>query len=265
MVLNLKKGLILILGIAVLAGTGFSQVEFSVFGLYNLNISYPKDGQFNSIVENVVGSWYSEWLAFFATVLDQEDGLGFGARVAYDLTPSTGIEASIEYIKAETIFTDNIVDNLQNKMESIGYDDWIQTANKSGGNIIRYYANLVLNFPNASKITPYATFGLGITQFKIQQNGPQIETGYGPIEERIHLYYEDVSALTFNGGLGVKVLFTPNIGLRADARIFVCDPDFNQFFSFEALGTTVFDNEMSYIQGGTHIDTNLNIGFVVRF
>ncbi|MCD6516110.1 MAG: outer membrane beta-barrel protein [Candidatus Aminicenantes bacterium] len=265
MELNLKKALVVILGIVILAGPGFSQVEFTVFGLYNLNISYPKEGDFNSSVESVVENWYSEWLAFFSTVLEQEDGLGFGARVAYDMTPSTGFEASIEYITAETAFIGNIVDNLQDKMESIGYGDWIQTANKSGGNIIRYYGNIVFNFPNAGKITPYATFGLGITQFKIQQNGPQIETEYGSIEEKIHLYYNDVFALTFNGGLGVKALFTPNIGLKLDARIFVCDPDFEQMFSLETMGTTVFDDKMSYIQGGTHIDANLNIGFIVRF
>ncbi len=262
---NLKKALILILGMAVLTGTGFSQVELTAFGLYNLNISYPNDGQFNSRVEDIVESWYSEWLAFFANVLEQEDGLGFGARIAYDVTPSTGFEACVEYITAETAFIGNIVDNLQDKMESIGYSGWIQTANKSGGNIMRYYGNIVFNFPNASRMTPYATAGLGITQFKIRQNGPQIETGYGSQEEKIYLYYNDVSALTFNGGLGVKALFTPNIGLRADARIFVCDPDFDQMISFETMGITVFEDEGSYIQGGTHIDTNLNIGIFVRF
>jgi opacity protein-like surface antigen len=263
--MNFKKGLILILGIVILAGTGFSQVEFTVFGLYNLNISYPKEGEINNKVDDVVESWYSEALAFFSTALEENDGLGFGVRVAYDLTPSTGFEASIEYIKAETAFIDNIVDNLQDKMESIGYGDWIQTAIKSGGSIIRYYGNIVFNFPNASKITPYATFGLGITQFKIQKNGPQIETGYGSDDEKMKLYYNNVSAFTFNGGLGVKALFTPNIGLKLDARIFVCQPDFNQMFSYETMGSTVFEDEMSYIQSGTHIDTNLNIGFIVRF
>jgi opacity protein-like surface antigen len=263
--LNLKKALILILGMAIFAGTSFSQVEFTAFGLYNLNISYPNEGQFNSRVENVVETWHPEWLAFFANVLEQGDGLGFGARIAYEVTPSTGFEASIEYISAETAFTGGIVDSLLDKMESIGYSGWIQTANKSGGNIIRYYGNIVFNFPNASRMTPYVTAGLGITQFKIQKNGPQIITGYGAIDEKISIYYEDVSALTFNGGLGVKALFTPNIGLKADARIFVSDPNFDQMISFEAVGITVFMDEGSYIQGGTHIDVNLNIGFFIRF
>ncbi|MBD3414498.1 MAG: outer membrane beta-barrel protein [Candidatus Aminicenantes bacterium] len=263
---KVKKGMVLLLGVAFFTTFGFTQIELTAFGLYNLNLSYPGNGEFNSILESEISSWYPEWQAFFSTVLEQKNGIGFGGRIAYNLTPSTGFEASIEYIMAETAFTEGLVDNLQDRMESIGYGDWIETATRSGGNIIRYYGNLVFDFTESSRWTPYATAGLGITQFQIQEElGPEIETGYGFVDEKIHIHYKKVSALTFNGGLGLKTLFSQNIGLRIDARIFICDPNFEQMISLEVLGTTYYDDIGSYIQSGTHVDTNLNIGFFARF
>jgi len=263
---KLSQIVVLFIGVLFLTSFGFSQVELTVFGLYNLNISYPSRGEINSSVEAYSSSWYPEWQAFFSTVLEQKGGMGFGGRIAYNMTPSTGFEASVEYMMVDTVFTEGLVDDFEDRLESTGYSDWLKTANRAGGNIIRYCGNVVFNFPSSSPLTPYATFGLGITQFRIKQGtGPEIEIGYPGFGERFHLYYLNTSALTFNGGLGVKALFSSNFGLRVDARVFVCDPDFEQIISLESGGSTVFDNEGSVIQDGTHIDTNLNIGLFMKF
>lgn len=262
----IKKGCLVILAAAVLNSAAFSQVEFTFFGLYHLNISYPSDGEFNSRFGSIISNWDPEWQAFFETVLEEKNGMGFGGRAAYNLTPTTGFEVSVEYIMAETAFTEGLVDDLLNDLESSGSLDWLKTANRSGGNIVRYYGNLVFNFTESTRFTPYATAGLGITQFKIKQGqGPEIEVVSPGLGERFHLYYADSSALTFNGGLGVKALFSPNFGVRADARIFVCDLDFEQMLSVDIGGSRLIDNEGSFIQSGTHIDTNINIGLFVKF
>lgn len=263
---KIKKGLVLVMATAFLASFGFSQVEFTAFGLYNLNLSYPGTVELDSDVESEISWYYPEWQAFFDAVLEQKGGMGFGGRIAFNITPAIGIEGSLEYIMAETSFTEGIVDDLVDKMESIGYGDDVKVANESGGNIMRYYGNIVFNIPSPGNMTPYITAGIGITQFKIAEGvGPEIDCDNPLTMQRAHIYYTDTSALTFNGGLGIKALFTPNIGLRIDARVFYCSPEFQQKFYNEVFGYIVFDDVDSLVQSGAHIDANLNVGFFARF
>ena len=263
---KISIGVGILVGALFLTNLSFSQVEFTVFGLYNMNVSFPSEFDINSSVESEISSWHPEWQAFFSSVLEEQSGLGFGGRIAWNITPSTGLEASVEYIPVKTKFTDGLVDDFLYRLESTGYSEWLETATRSGGNIIRYYGNFVFNFPSSSPITPYATAGLGFTQFRIAQGvGPEIDVSSPGSDERFHLYYLNTTALTFNGGLGVKALFSSNLGFKIDARIFVCDPDFEQIIRLESGGTTLFDDEGSVIQKGTHIDTNLNIGLFIKF
>jgi len=260
------KGIGLLLGILLLTSVSFSQVEFTAFGLYNFNVSFSSEGDVNSIVESEVSSWYPEYQAFFSTVLEQQNGTGLGGRIAYNFTPSTGFEFTVESISAPAAFNEGLIDNLKDRLQSTGYSNWLEISNQSGGNIIRYYGNLVFNFPSSSPITPYASFGLGLTQFKLGEGvGPELDIISPDSSERFHLYYLDSTELTFNGALGAKVVFSSHIGLRLDARIFVCDPDFEQRISTTSGGFVLFDDIGSVIQGGTHIDTNLNLGLFVKF
>lgn len=261
-----------IIGIGIISGMlffstpGFSQVEFTAFGLYNMNITYSSEVEVNSVVEASMAYWYPEWGAFFSSVIAQKNGMGFGGRIAYNLTPSTGFEAGVEYIMAETEFTEGLVDNFLDRLATEGISDWLETATESGGNIIRYYGNAVFNFPSSGPLTPYATFGLGFTQFKIGQGvGPEVDVKSPVSGERFHLYYLDTTALTFNGGLGIKALFSSNFGFRIDARIFVCDPDFEQMLRIDGTGGNIIFDEGSVIQDGTHIDTSLNLGLLLKF
>ncbi len=263
---KIRNGLVLVLATVFLASFGFSQVEFTAFGLYNLNLSYPGTAELDSDVESEISWYYDEWQAFFEPVLGQEGGLGFGGRIAFNITPAIGIEGSLEYIMAETSFTEGIVDDLLDLMEFIGYGDFVEIANEKGGNIMRYYGNIVFNIPSPGNMTPYITAGIGITQFKLAEDiGPEIFADSPATLETIHIYYENTSALTFNGGLGVKALFTPNIGLRIDARVFYCNPEFQQKFYEKIWGIVVFNDVDSLVQSGAHIDANLNVGFFARF
>ena len=263
---KMTKFFVLVLATVFLASFGFSQVDFTLFGLYNLNLSYPSTVELDSDVEAVVSSFYDEWQAFFDAALEQNGGIGFGGRIAFNITPAIGIEGSLEYIMAETSFTEGIVDDLLDKMESIGYGDFMEIANESGGNIMRYYGNVVFNIPSPGNMTPYITAGIGITQFKITEEvGPEILADRPGTQETVHIFYENASALTFNGGGGIKALFTPNIGLRIDARVFYCNPEFQQKFYEKFWGVVIFNEIDSLIQSGAHIDANLNVGFFARF
>jgi len=248
---KIRRGFVLVLATVFLASFGFSQVEFTAFGLYNLNLSYPGTMEIDPDVESEISWYHDEWQAFFDGVLGQEGGLGFGGRIAFNITPAIGIEGSVEYIMAETSFTEGIVDDLVDLMESIGYGDYVEVANESGGNIMRYYGNIVFNIPSPGNMTPYITAGVGITQFKITEGvGPEIDIDCPLTMERVHIWYEDVSAFTFNGGLGIKMLFTP---------------EFQQKFYNEFFGYVLFDDVDSLVQSGAHIDANLNVGFFARF
>jgi hypothetical protein len=262
----MKKGIIVIVGVLFLATFSFAQIELTAFGLYNLNLSYPSDVELDSDLESAMPIFYPEWQAFFEDSLTQKGGLGFGGRIAFNITPSIGIEGSFEYIMAESSFTEGILDDAVDLMESLGYGDAVEVANESGGNIMRYYGNIVFNIPSPGNMTPYITAGLGITQFKLAEGvGPEIDVIHSPSGQQVHIYYTDTSALTFNGGLGIKALLASNIGVRIDARVFYCNPEFQQKLDLEMFWTTVFDGLDSVLQSGAHMDANLNVGFFARF
>jgi len=263
---QIKNGIVLLIGVMFLASFSFGQIELTAFGLYNLNLSYPSEVELDSDLESAMSWYHPEWQAFFEDSLTQNNGFGFGGRIAFNISSSIGIEGSLEYIMAESSFTEGIVDDVVDKMESIGYGDAIETTRESGGNIMRYYGNVVFNIPSSEKMIPYITAGIGITQFKLSEDvGPEILIDNPPTLEEIHIYYEDTSALTFNGGLGIKALFTSNIGLRVDARVFYCNPEFKQKMYQKVFGTVVFDDIESVIQSGTHMDADINVGFFARF
>lgn len=241
-----------------------AQVELNAFGLFNLNLSYSSYGEIDPYVRDEVSTWHPEWQAFFDAVLKQNSGVGLGGRIAFYITPTISIEGSLEHIMADTAFTEGIVDDLTAK-----WGDWIDTANESGGSITRYYGNIVFNIPYSERLNPYITAGVGITRFKLGEGvGPEVETKLEPWGVKLHLYYKDASALTFNCGLGVKAFFTPHLGIRFDARAFFCRPKFIQKFNSEILYLTdiiEFDHVDSFIQSGIHMDSNLNIGFFTNF
>jgi len=260
----LVKFLILIIGPLLIVSTSFSQIELTAFGIYNLNLSYPDQGTINSDVESAFAGIADAWKSLIGPVLQQQDNFGFGARIGFNLTSSIGIEGSFEYIMAKTEIAEQIVTDIYEIVESSGHPELLDIK-EAGGNIMRYYGNIVFSIPSSGKATPYITAGIGITQFKITEGtGPQVDLNAEPLAG-VHVRYNDTSALTFNGGLGVKYLFTSRVGIRADARIFYCNPKFEQSLDFLFWGTQIFSDEISFTQDGAHIDTSLNLGIFARF
>ncbi len=251
--------------LSLLALPGLSQVELSVFGQYNLNLSYPNSGTVASDVASLFSAYYDEWQAFLEPALRQQNGLGLGGRIAFNLTPNFALEGSFEYVMAKTAFKDKVVSDLENLIDSMGYSQYL-TINNAGGSITRYYGNFVFSFPSSGGLTPYITVGIGTTTFKIEKNtGPEVNYDITPVLTKINIYYDNVSALTFNGGFGIKYLLSPNMGLRFDARIFYCKPDFKQKLDHTFLGISIFNEKNSYTQSGSHVDTSVNFGFFISF
>jgi len=260
-----KKILIMITCFSLLAIPAFSQVELTIFGQYNLNLSYPDTGTIDPNVASTASIYVDQIEAFINPVLQQQNDLGLGGRIAFNITPTIGIEASIEYIMAKTNFKKDIADNLEDFINTSGYPQYF-TLNRAGGNILRYYGNVVINIPSSGGITPYITVGLGVTHFKIEKGtGPEMNYDITPLLTKINVYYKNVSALTFNTGIGAKILFSPNIGLRIDARMFYCKPKFQQKIDSSFLGITIFNKEDGYLQEGTHADASLNFGIFFIF
>ena len=194
----MKKLIMLSICISLLALPGLSQVELSFFGQYNLNLSYPDKGTVASDVASIFSAYYDEWQAFLEPVLQQQNGLGFGSRITLNITPNFALEGSFEYIMAKTAFSDEVIDNLETLIDSLGRSQYLEIRN-AGGNILRYYGNLVFSFPSAGGLTPYITAGIGITSFKIEKNtGPDVNYNLTPFLSKVHFYYDNVSALTFN-------------------------------------------------------------------
>jgi len=260
-----KRILILMACVSLLAVSAFSQVELSLFGQFNLNLSYPTSGTANSSIVSQFSNYYNEWQAFLDPVLQQQNDLGFGGRIAFNVTPTIGIEGTVEYIMAKTQFSEEVVNNLEDLITSLGYSQYL-AINKAGGNILRYYGNIVINIPSPGGVTPYITVGLGMTHFKIEKaTGPEVDYDIKPFLTKANFYYENVSALTFNAGIGAKIFFSPTVGLRIDARMFYCKPKFTQKLDHTFFGITIFDDETSYTQEGSHVDTSLNVGVFFKF
>jgi len=240
---------------------GFAQVEIHLFGQYNFNLTYPEDITVDPDVQSIFSSYTDEWKAFLGPILEQEDGLGFGGRIAFNITPNLAIEGTFEYNLVATAFAGTVVDDVIAAESS--YSDAF-TVTRSGGSLIRYYGNVVFNIPSAGNITPYITAGAGITQFNIKKGeGPELDfrVKWGALTAaHMHVYYENTSALTLNGGLGVKIKFSPNFGIRLDGRVFYTAPEINQYLDHTFFGITLLTGENSTVLSGTHVDGVLNAG-----
>lgn len=259
------KVLMIFIFLTVLSGFGFSQVEFHFFGQYNMNMSYPADGTADTNVKSIFNSYYNQWQAFLGPVLEQKNNLGFGGRIAFNVSPSFAIEGTFEYIMAETQFNETVSQDITDLLTGLGYVDELTIV--SGGSIMRYYGNVVFNIPAPGNITPYITAGAGITQFTLKKgNGPElcylIKSGALTLAE-INFWHENISVLTFNGGLGIKFKVSPNFGIRLDGRIFYCSPEINQFLNHTSLAIEVFNNKISHTTTGSHLDASFNFGFFI--
>ena len=58
---------------------------------------------------------------------------------------------------------------------------------------------------------------------------------------------------------------SPNMGLRLDARVFYCKPEFKQKLEHTFLGISIFDDKNSYTQNGSLVDTSVNLGIFIAF
>lgn len=260
---NLRYGLVILVSILLISTLGYSQLklEFTGFGKFNLNLGFPKDVETDPAYASKFKGYYNEWQPFFFDpVLEQKSGIGFGGRIAIELTPQMAIEGSLEYVMAERQFNKEDLDAAKAKMSAIGYSPYV-TWKDSGGKIMRYYGNVVFNLSTEGEMIPYVTAGLGITKFS---GGPSI-TGDRPDRlERMDFYYEDASALTFNGGFGLKYFLSENIGVRFDFRAFYSSPEFKQIHGYKFFGVQYIPEGNYVTQKGSHLDASVNVGVLVR-
>lgn len=107
---------------------GYSQVkvEFTGFGKFNLNLGFPQDVKTFADYSSLFKNYYNEWQPFFFDpVLEQKSGLGFGGRIAIEITPQFAIEGSIEYVMSKLQFNPEDLDAVKDKMDSIGYTQYM--------------------------------------------------------------------------------------------------------------------------------------------
>ncbi len=252
-----------LISIFFLSTAGFSQIrlELTGFGKFNMNLGFSKDVSTNPTYASDFREYYPEWQPFFFDpVLEEKSGIGFGGRIALELTPQIGIEGSIEYVMSEFRFNKEDLDAVKAKMSSIGYSPYFFWKD-SGGNIMRYYGNVVFNLPTEGEMLPYITLGIGVTQFTM---GPSITGDRPSLLERMDIYYDDVSALTFNGGFGLKYFLAENMGVRFDFRVFYCSPEFKQTYGYKVAGVTFIPEGNWVSQKGSHLDASVNVGVFIK-
>lgn len=260
---SLLCGLVLLMILGSCFQTGYSteNVELTIFGIVNSNVSFPNRVSRSSAIGNFASYMHEEMkVYFYDPVLNQKKGMGYGGRITLEITHRLAFELSYEYIQSELHFKSDVSEDLKNKIQSIGYTPYFE-INESGGNIKRIYGNLVYNFLTG-KIIVYATGGCGTTIFKVPPNF-RIERA-DEFDEKANLYYDDSSAFTINGGVGLKYYFSPNIGLRIEVRAFRCQAKFEQFFGYKWLGHTFILEDRSVTQKGPHLDASVNLGVTVR-
>lgn len=245
-------------------------VEITAFGGYNLNLGFPQTITLSSQLATESSGWYTEWQNFINhPMLEQAGGAAFGGRLAVQITPMIGIEASFEYGAVQ--FRYNVADiaALQNKMEAVGWGPYF-TFVTSGGHMMRIYGNVVLNFPVPGGFTPYITGGIGTTSFTLYPSGPSVSMSRSAWDSSDDWHYVDTSALTFNAGGGFKYLFGPMVGIRVDARVFLGSPKFDQYVASKEFGDwyigpgTGSAQPGGSTQSGSHTDVVLNAGIFIR-
>ena len=92
---TLKRSLFFFALLLFVHSTGFSQLEFTFFGQYNMNLSFPDRG---TIHPDVAASIWEYWEPVFGPILEQQNAFGFGARLSFNIVPAIGIEGTFEYI-----------------------------------------------------------------------------------------------------------------------------------------------------------------------
>jgi opacity protein-like surface antigen len=124
--------------------------------------------------------------ASFGTSNDLGGSLGIGAAVTFDLTSHLGVEGELGRV-----------------FDVLGDDanvDWSLTD---------VSANVVYNF-NARRVTPYATFGLGV-----ERSSPSVKN-----PDPLALYQAPGTEVAYNFGGGVKYPLSEQFLLRGDLRRF---------------------------------------------
>ncbi|MGQ9618394.1 MAG: outer membrane beta-barrel protein [Candidatus Aminicenantia bacterium] len=263
MIKHFKYWQILLVSVLFFSTAGFSQVkiEFTGFGDFDLNLGFSKDVAVDPEATAEFKAYYSEWQPFFFDpVLEQKSGIGFGGRIAIEFTPQLAIEGSIEYATSKLQFNKEDLDALKAMMSSIGYTPYMKFED-SGGKIMRFYGNVVFNLSTEGEMIPYITAGLGITKFYA---GPSVVGDRPAYQERLNLYYEDTSALTFNGGFGLKYFLSQNLGVKFDFRAFYCSPEFKQYYGYSVFGSVVLPKANYVTQKGSHLDASVNVGIFIK-
>jgi opacity protein-like surface antigen len=122
----------------------------------------------------------------FGTSQDLGGSGGIGAAVGYDMTSNFGIEAEFADL-----------------FDVAGTDVNVDSA------VQNYSGNVVYHF-DVKRMTPYATFGLGIEHIGRSMKNPDVLAIYAPPSTEI----------AYNVGGGVKYPLTQNFLVRADLRRF---------------------------------------------
>lgn len=124
--------------------------------------------------------------ASFGASNDLGSSLGLGAAIGYDLTSNLGFEAELGYVFDVAGENANV--------------DWSLT---------NFGANAVYHF-DVRRITPYATFGLGLEHSNLKIDNPDL----------LALVQPDSTEVTYNFGGGLKYPVTDRFLARADLRRF---------------------------------------------
>lgn len=114
------------------------------------------------------------------------DSLGLGVAVGYDLTSNLGFEGELGYLFDVAGDTADL--------------DW---------SITNFSGNAVYHF-DVRHVTPYATFGIGFERSNLDIKNPDILALYAPSSTEI----------SYNFGGGVKYPLTPRLLVRGDLRRF---------------------------------------------
>lgn len=125
----------------------------------------------------------------FGTSEDLGGSLGVGVGVSYDLTPNLGLEGEFAHL-----------------FDVAGNDANVDSA------VQNYSGNVVYHFDvtNTKRVTPYATFGLGVEHIGRSVKDPSTLALYAPPSTEI----------AYNFGGGVKYPLTQNFLARGDLRRF---------------------------------------------
>lgn len=239
------------------------KLDFSLFGGFGFNMAFAGTVTTQSAFSSGTASYYDAWQPFFHDpVLELKAGPSFGGRATLWFTPNLGFEGSFEYSLAKPRFNEANVADLEATMDDIGYNNYFSIT-PEGGHMMRFYGNIIFNLMPGAQFTPYLTAGIGITSYTIETALNITRSGYGEVMD---LWYDNASALTFNGGAGFNYWFTPMIGLRFDARMFYGSPKLPQTYGYKI---TIFPlsnwPEDNYVtQSGSHIDAVVTVGIVIR-